>query len=143
MVAPVEFELEDPELVTDIALGKLVKRVQHTFHQQPDRQQLYAVIITMQSIKVFQFIKQPNAPVQLERSGAQVHNLHIVSCLHYGHICTCFTCTYVTYECATVLSGCHVELWCRVADVAADAAVICSLRHLLILSLLKMLLASI
>lgn len=55
MVVPIEFEPEDTDLVT--ALGKLVKHMQHAFHQQPERQQLFPVIITMHSIEVLRFSK--------------------------------------------------------------------------------------
>lgn len=63
MVVPIECEPEDTDLVT--ALGKLVKHMQHAFHQQPERQQLFAAIITMRSMEVLRFSKQLNAPVKL------------------------------------------------------------------------------
>ncbi|DBA83733.1 TPA: hypothetical protein ACH3X1_006266 [Trebouxia sp. C0004] len=39
--------------------------------QQPDRQQAFAVVITMQSIEVFQFTRRCGSPFNLQRSGRQ------------------------------------------------------------------------
>lgn len=54
MVVPVVFKVEDSEVAT--ALGQLVTYIRHTLQQQPERQRAFAVVITMQSIEVFQFI---------------------------------------------------------------------------------------
>lgn len=70
MVVPIEFKLEDSELPT--ALGQIVNRIRHTLQQQPARQRAFAVIVTMQSIKVFQFTRLHGSAFNLQRSGAQV-----------------------------------------------------------------------
>ena len=76
MVVPVEFKLEDSELPT--AVGQLVKRIRHTLQQQPDRQRAFAVVITMQSIDVFQFTRLCGSIFNLQRSGAKVDYLWLV-----------------------------------------------------------------
>ncbi|KAL0037640.1 hypothetical protein WJX77_005828 [Trebouxia sp. C0004] len=57
------------------ALGQLVNRIRRTIvsnlQQQPDRQQAFAVVITMQSIEVFQFTRRCGSPFNLQRSGRQ------------------------------------------------------------------------
>ena len=70
MVVPIEFKLEDSEPPT--ALGQIVNRIQLTLQQQPARQRAFAVIITMQSIEVFQFTRLRGSAFNLQRSGAQV-----------------------------------------------------------------------
>lgn len=74
MVVPIEFKLADSEILT--ALGQLVNRMRHTFQQQPDRKFGFAVIITMQSVEVFRFSRQQDAPPLIQRSGAQVQLLY-------------------------------------------------------------------
>lgn len=70
MVIPVEFKLDDSELST--LLGEILNCIRHTFQQQPARQRAFAVIITMQSIGVFQFTRLCGSAFNLQRSGAQV-----------------------------------------------------------------------
>lgn len=73
MVIPVEFKLDDSELST--LLGEILNCIRHTFQQQPARQRAFAVIITMQSIGVFQFTRLCGSAFNLQRSGAQVQLL--------------------------------------------------------------------
>lgn len=76
MVVPVEFKLEDSEIPT--AVGQLVNHIRHTLQQQPNRQRAFAVVITMQSIEVFQFTRLYGSAFNLQRSGAQVQLLLLV-----------------------------------------------------------------
>lgn len=70
MVVPIEFKLDDSEEL--VALGQLVSRVRHTLQQQPARQRVFAVVITMQSVEVFRFTRLSGMAMKLQRSGAQV-----------------------------------------------------------------------
>ncbi|DBA96037.1 TPA: hypothetical protein ACH3X1_001538 [Trebouxia sp. C0004] len=57
------------------ALGQLVNCIRRTIvsnlQQQPDRQRAFAVVIPMQSIKVFQFTRLCGSAFNLQRSGAK------------------------------------------------------------------------
>lgn len=107
MVVPIEFKREDTKLLT--ALGQLVNRMRHTFQQQPDRQQGFGVIIAMQCIEVFRFVRQQNLPLQIQRSGAQVQGLHTFAHLHHQHMLHLHR-PYACYRCSVVLCGCQLAL---------------------------------
>ena len=76
MVVPVEFKLEDNEVPT--AVGQLVNRIRHILQQQPGRQRAFAVVVTMQSIEVFQFTRLCGSAFNLRRSGAKALHLSLV-----------------------------------------------------------------
>lgn len=109
MEVPSEFKLDDSKTLT--ALGQLVIRMRHTFQQQPDRNFGFAVIVTMQSVEVFFFSRQQDAPPLVQRSGAQVQLLKkftaadsCSTCYHYMYTtlprrCLAFVVGYVvSYE---------------------------------------------
>lgn len=63
--------------------------------------------------------------MKLQGSGAQVQVFHTLACLPHGHMLHLLQ-LYMCGEWATVLPGYHVDLWCWVAHVTADAAIVSS-----------------